>query len=154
MRSRLSVFESPLLDSLTSRGARCRASICRGLIVVAAFVAVGCAGCPQEKGLTDTSDFPPDRLFRLHCSQCHGDGSGNGHRVTALKAKPKDMTRSEWQRSVTDEHLLRVISEGGPAAKLHQDMPSWKLTLSRRQMKELVQYIRTFDDTSSAGQVR
>jgi mono/diheme cytochrome c family protein len=85
-------------------------------------------------------------LFRLHCSECHGDGSGNGHRVTALKGKPKDMTKHAWQQQVTDEHLFLTISEGGPAAKLHGDMPAWNRVLSKRQIKDLITYIRTLDD--------
>ena len=92
-------------------------------------------------------------LFRLHCSECHGDGSGNGHRVSALKGKPKDMTRPEWQKTVTDDHIYLVISEGGPAAKLHSDMPAWGRQLGSRRIKELIAYIRGLDDQRS-GEVR
>jgi mono/diheme cytochrome c family protein len=107
---------------------------------------IGCMDGEARSQSADTSDMPPYMVFRLHCSQCHGDGTGNGHRLATLKGKPKDMTSRQWQDQVTDEHLFRVISEGGGASKLHNDMPSWKLELSKEKISGLVEFIRTLDD--------
>ena len=61
------------------------------------------------------------------------------------------MTDADWQAKVTDDHLFRVISEGGPAAKLHQDMPAWGLRLSRKQIEGLVEHIRSLDDSAGTA---
>jgi mono/diheme cytochrome c family protein len=119
-------------------------------LVLGIIVLTAGYGCREEKagGASSRRNLPPEMLFRLHCSECHGDGSGNGHRVPALKGKPKDLTTVEWQQKVTDDHLFRVISEGGPAVRLHGDMPAWGRQLSKRQIDELVEYIRTLADDS------
>lgn len=116
-----------------------------------ALIALFRPGCGEPTQPIDTANFTPEQLFRLHCSECHGRGRGDGHRATALKAKPKDMTDTAWQARVSDDHLYRVISEGGAAVKLHPDMPAWGLRLSRRQIEDLVQYIRTLNDGPQAG---
>lgn len=129
-----------------------RASSRLGLVMVC-LLSLCSGGCRDQLagGASRKRNLSPPMLFRLHCSQCHGDGSGNGHRVPNLKGKPKDLTTADWQAKVTDEHLFRVISEGGPAVQLHSDMPAWNRQLSKRQIKDLVDYIRTLDDKKPTG---
>ena len=81
-------------------------------------------------------------LFRLHCSPCHGDGTGNGHIAGTLKVLPRNLKHKEWQASVTDDEILAVIRDGGPARKLSPDMPPFKEKLSDAQMQVLVRYLR------------
>ena len=119
------------------------------LTLLLGFIALTAAnGCREKKagGASSRRNLPPEMLFRLHCSECHGDGSGNGHRVPALKGKPKDLTSIEWQEKVTNDQIFRAISEGGPAVRLHSDMPAWGRQLSKRQINQLVDYIRTLAD--------
>lgn len=48
------------------------------------------------------------------CANCHGQaGKGDGVLGKSLPVKPRNWTDKEWQRSVTDEHLGKVILEGG-----------------------------------------
>ena len=55
-------------------------------------------------------------IFNTRCSVCHGvGGKGDGAASAALNPKPRDMTDDAWQKSVTDEHLKKVIVEGGAA---------------------------------------
>jgi len=56
-------------------------------------------------------------LFDSFCFTCHGTGgNGDGPAVTAaFQPKPAKFTDATWQASVTDEELLKVIIEGGPA---------------------------------------
>jgi mono/diheme cytochrome c family protein len=64
------------------------------------------------------------QLFSSFCSTCHGtEGKGDGPAVTPLMdPKPASFANATWQDSVTDEHLLLVIREGGAAAGKSQLM--------------------------------
>jgi mono/diheme cytochrome c family protein len=55
-------------------------------------------------------------VFNTRCATCHGTaGKGDGLASAALNPKPRDMTDPAWQKSVTDDHLKKVIVEGGAA---------------------------------------
>lgn len=55
-------------------------------------------------------------VFNTRCTACHGSsGKGDGMAAAALNPKPRDMTDGAWQKSVTDDHVKKVIVEGGAA---------------------------------------
>lgn len=59
------------------------------------------------------------KVFANYCSTCHGAaGLGDGAAAAALNPKPRTFTDAKWQNSVSDEHLQKVILEGGAAVKL------------------------------------
>jgi mono/diheme cytochrome c family protein len=86
--------------------------------------------------------MPPEALFRLHCSRCHGDGTGNGHIAGTLKVAPRNLKHRDWQQSVDDAHIRRVIEQGGAAVKLSPDMPGFQQQLTAKEIQQLVSYIR------------
>ncbi|MCA9131319.1 MAG: cytochrome c [Planctomycetales bacterium] len=95
-------------------------------------------GCNQQKHANiSTTD-----LYRLHCSGCHGDGTGNGHIAQTLKTRPRNLQHKEWQSSVSDEHIQKVIRDGGLSAKLSEEMPAFATKLTEQQIAGLTQYIR------------
>ena len=52
-----------------------------------------------------------DVTWAKQCANCHGRrGKGDGPQSTMVKAR--DLTSPEWQASVTDEALVKVIREG------------------------------------------
>ncbi|MCC6784853.1 MAG: c-type cytochrome [Planctomycetes bacterium] len=54
--------------------------------------------------------------FTTVCASCHGTtGMGDGVAAAALNPKPRSYSDQAWQASVTDEHLAKVIVEGGAA---------------------------------------
>lgn len=60
-----------------------------------------------------------DTVWQQRCSTCHGPGGkGDGPAAAALTPKPRDFTSADWQKSVTDEHIEKVIVEGGQAVGL------------------------------------
>ena len=64
-----------------------------------------------------------DGVWQMRCSTCHGPGGkGDGAAAAALTPKPRDFTNADWQKSVTDEHIEKVIVEGGQAAGLSMMM--------------------------------
>ena len=111
-----------------------RAELLFALLLSALF-----AGCVKETGATRLSR---EQLYRLHCSGCHGDGTGNGHIAGTLPIRPRNLRHSDWQKSVTDAHIFKVIQEGGKAAQLNESMPAFKEKLTEGQIKQLVGYLR------------
>ena len=87
--------------------------------------------------------LPAGELFRLHCSACHGDGSGNGHVAPTLKVRPRNLKQLEWQSSVGDQHIIRVIRDGGVAVKLSPEMPAFRDKLTNQDVQSLLDYLRT-----------
>ena len=52
-------------------------------------------------------------IFEGRCTVCHGaGGKGDGAGSAALDPKPRDLTSPEWQASVTDEHIQKIIVYG------------------------------------------
>lgn len=73
-------------------------------------------------------DFAGERLFRLHCAECHGlDGQGG---------VGPDLTRGMYRHGDTDEALYRTISQG----VVGTPMPA--TTLSTRQLSQIIRYVR------------
>ena len=69
------------------------------------------------------------------CSTCHGKrGRGDGPQSPMIKAK--DLTLREWQDSVTDEAIAKVIREG------KNKMPSFSFPDS--MVTDLVEHVRKF----------
>ena len=55
-------------------------------------------------------------VFEARCVTCHGaSGKGDGIAAANINPKPRDYADKEWQASVDDEYLAKVILEGGPA---------------------------------------
>ncbi|MBX3126904.1 MAG: cytochrome c [Polyangiaceae bacterium] len=62
--------------------------------------------------------------FQQKCVVCHGPrGEGDGPGAAALDPKPAAFSNAQWQASVTDEHLARIIVDGGAAAGKSAAMP-------------------------------
>lgn len=85
-------------------------------------------------------------LFRHYCATCHGaEGRGDGFNAFNLDPKPRDLSEEEFQGEKSDDELADVIMIGGGAAGLSTAMPPWGGTLSKRQVQNLVIYLRTLE---------
>ena len=83
-------------------------------------------------------------IFENRCSVCHGaSGKGDGAGSAALDPKPRDFTSDEWQASVTDEHLQKIIVYGGAGVGKSPTMPANPdLDAKPEVVAELVKLIR------------
>lgn len=78
------------------------------------------------------------------CASCHGaKGDGSGPAAAALPKKPRAFTDAKYMASLTDEHLFKVIKEGGAAVGKSALMPAWGGQLKDKGIHDLVAYIRT-----------
>jgi mono/diheme cytochrome c family protein len=85
-------------------------------------------------------------IFRTKCVVCHGDrGAGDGPGAAAIVPKPRAFADPEWQASATDEHLKKIILEGGPAVGKSPAMPpNPELKGKDEVLSALVKVIRDF----------
>jgi mono/diheme cytochrome c family protein len=85
-------------------------------------------------------------LFRSKCVVCHGDhGAGDGPGAAAIVPKPRAFADPEWQASATDEHIKKIILEGGPAVGKSPAMPpNPELKGKDEVLSALVKIIRDF----------
>ena len=65
-----------------------------------------------------------EQIFATRCTTCHGPrGAGDGPGSPGLTPAPRDFQDPEWQASVTDEHLAKIIKFGGAAVGKSPAMP-------------------------------
>ena len=107
--------------------------------------------------LTEKGELPPvegegpmgpDQAFAKYatlCASCHGeDGKAAIPAAAAMNPKPRNLTDAAWQASVTDDHLHKVIKEGGGAVGLSSSMPPWGAMLKDNEIDAIVAMIRTW----------
>lgn len=84
------------------------------------------------------------KIWRERCATCHGvDGDGDGPQARHLATKPRALSDRQWKNSVTDEHLRKVIVEGGPAVGLDLAMaPNPDLGKRPALLEAMVRYVR------------
>lgn len=64
-------------------------------------------------------------IFAQRCVPCHGStGKGDGPASASLTPKPRAFGDPEWQKSVTDDHLMKIIKFGGAAVGKSAAMPN------------------------------
>ena len=111
------------------------------VVLASAFAATGCDKSkpqqdpPKKSGSSPKTastgkkaegpDAEAEKLFKTRCVVCHGaDGKGKGAGAAALKVKPRDYTDKEWQKTVTDDDLKKIIVKGGAGVGKDPGMPA------------------------------
>ena len=85
--------------------------------------------------------------YASYCASCHGlRGDGDGPVAAALDPRPAKHSDGAYMNSLSDEHLFRIIKEGGPAAGKSPLMAAWGGSLSDAQIRDAVAYIRSLAD--------
>lgn len=70
-------------------------------------------------------------------------GDGMGPAAKGLNPKPRNFTDKKAMQKLTDEHLMKVIREGGASVGRSAAMPAHP-QFSDQQLKGIVAYVRTF----------
>ncbi len=82
-------------------------------------------------------------VFRRYCVTCHGtEGKGDGFNAFNLQPRPRDLTRPEFQKAKKDRDLIDAVEKGGSAIGQSPAMPPFGRTLSPREVRAVVRYIR------------
>jgi len=86
------------------------------------------------------------QAYGEHCRNCHGEkGDGRGEKAAELSVEPGDFTDAPGMARRTDGELFWQITRG------RLPMPSFEDKLSDQERWQLVDYIRTFANKSSAA---
>lgn len=84
----------------------------------------------------DAGRSPGERLYRAHCSECHGiDGAGNT--PAYMGQQYADLTDSYWRDGGSDYALRKAIRDG-----VFGKMPGFR-QLSSQEVDLLVEYVRS-----------
>lgn len=110
---------------------------------------------PAEGGVEITAAAREEarQIFETRCYTCHGKrGQGDGPGSSGLDPKPRDLTDPEWQASVSDEHIERIVLYGGAAVGRSPAMPA-NPDLSARPavVAALVEHVRSLPSAGSGG---
>jgi len=83
------------------------------------------------------------KLYQVRCSPCHGpDGKAATPTAQALTPKPRDHTDGAYMNQLSNEHLAKVIKNGGPSVGKSQIMPAHP-DLNDQQIEDVIAFVRT-----------
>ena len=83
------------------------------------------------------------KLYQARCAVCHGpDGKAATPTAQALTPKPRDHTDGAYMNPLSNEHLAKVIKNGGPAVGKSQIMPA-HADLNDQQIEDIMAFVRT-----------
>lgn len=120
------------------------------LFVFSSLIIISLSAC---KGQGSSASADPqaqakaDQVWNERCVSCHGaKGDGKGPQAAALgDVKPRSFRLPQWQASVDDAHITKVIVEGGAAVGKSALMtPNPDLQQQPETLKLLVKKIRGF----------
>lgn len=107
------------------------------LIAAGALALVGFSACSKQEDdetqaakLLNTSVTPEARteageIFQNRCTPCHGPmGAGDGTASANLSPKPRNFQDKDWQKSVTNEHITKIVRYGGASVGKSPAMPA------------------------------
>ena len=94
------------------------------------------AGLFLAAGLASAADAGKD-IYAGKCAMCHG-ADGVAKEMWAKKGM-KNFNDAAWQKGMTDDAMVKAITDGIPDKK----MPSYKDKLKADEIQAVVKYIRT-----------
>jgi mono/diheme cytochrome c family protein len=132
-------------------------------LIAAAIVAAGCTEKQQqaEQGtgqpakvaaeapkaaevLTPEVRAEAAEIFSSRCTPCHGPkGGGDGPASAGLMPRPANLSNPAWQKSVTDEHIEKIVAYGGAAVGKSPAMPPNPDLADQPVVKGLREHIRS-----------
>ena len=90
-------------------------------------------------------ELPGKTTYTTYCFACHGaTGMGDGPAGKVLKPPPTNFADKEKMKKLTDDYLFQIIKNGGAKVGKSPLMAPWGGVLKDPQIKDLVEYIRTF----------
>src|SRR5262245_38108824 len=99
-------------------------------------------------GITDAAaqEGKPEagkQLYQQRCAPCHGaDGKANTPTAQALNPKPRDHSDGAYMNVLSNEHLTKVIKQGGAAVGKSPIMPP-QADLNDQQVRDVIAFVRS-----------
>jgi mono/diheme cytochrome c family protein len=90
--------------------------------------------------------------YQTLCASCHGPrGAGDGPAGQALDPKPAHHDDGKYMNALSNEHLFKVIKEGGASVGKSPLMAPWGGALNDAQIRDVVAYVRSLADPPYTG---
>ena len=84
-------------------------------------------------------------VYRHYCQICHGEsGKGDGFNASKLDPRPHDFSDARFWQQTSDERVYYAIAQGGPSVGKSVLMPAWGHTLTEKQIRDVIVFIRAF----------
>lgn len=104
----------------------------------------------QESGEVSLAEAAPQgdpakgkEIFQANCAACHGpEGKGDGAAAAALDPKPRNLSDAAYMSTLNNDHLVKVISEGGASVGKSPMMAAWGGILSNDDISNVIAYLR------------
>jgi len=105
----------------------------------------GCQGASGSRARSSaTAAEQAQQIFELRCTPCHGPrGEGDGPATASLTPRPRNFRSADWQKSVTDEYIEKIVMYGGPAVGKSPMMPANRDLIGKHEVVESMRaYVR------------
>jgi cytochrome c oxidase cbb3-type subunit 3 len=90
-------------------------------------------------------------VYQHYCQICHGEkGKGDGLNSANLTAPPRDLTDPKFWQQTTGERTYYAVAQGGPSVGKSVLMPAWGHTLTERQIRDVITFVRAFAEPPRA----
>ena len=138
-----------------------RIAMRRYVVLMISVLAIGCGKGDEAKQSAPTPSPTPSGpaptsaadakekardIFVQRCVPCHGaTGNGDGPASATLDPKPRKFGDAEWQKSVTDDHIMKIIKFGGAAVGKSAAMPNNPDLNDQAVISALKDLVRSFD---------
>jgi len=98
---------------------------------------------PVESSNAPKAARPAEELYASNCSSCHGPkGAGDGPLSAGLQPTPAKHADGAYMNALTNEHIFKVIKEGGDAVGKSATMAPWGTSMSDEEITGLVAFVR------------
>jgi len=82
--------------------------------------------------------------YKMLCATCHGeDGCTPGPGAAGLNPQPAKHCDGNYMNKLSDEHIFKVIKEGGASVGKSPLMAPWGGTLTDDQIHDVVAFVRS-----------
>jgi len=81
------------------------------------------------------------------CASCHGPkGAGDGVASAGLNPKPAHHNDGNYMNPLSNEHLTKVITQGGASVGKSPLMAPWGAVLGPQGVQDVIAFVRTLAD--------
>ncbi len=93
-----------------------------------------------------------EKLYAANCSSCHGAAGGSdGALAASLVPKPSMHNDGGYMNALSNDHIFKVIKEGGAAVGKSNMMAPWGTSLSDDKIWGLVEFVRSLANPAYEG---
>lgn len=94
------------------------------------------------------------KTYALNCGSCHGaEGAGDGPAGLALVPPPTNHTDGAYMNPLSNDHLYKVVAEGGAAVGKSVSMAPWGGVLNEAQIWDVIAHMRALASPPYEGTV-